>query len=69
LKNRREIALLVKTEAGWLQVDVTTKASDVEGMINDNLKDYPIDTPYKVQQRVIQYEIVSPTFSQSTVDK
>ena len=69
MKNRREIALLVKTKAGWLQVDVTTKASDVEGMINDNLKDYPIDTPYKVQQRVIQYEIVSPTFSQSTVDK
>lgn len=69
MKNRREIALLVKTQAGWLQVDVTTKASDVEGMINDNLKDYPIDTPYKVQQRVIQYEIVSPTFSQSTVDK
>tara|TARA_R100000329_G_C7618657_1_gene219863 strand:- start:8364 stop:8600 length:237 start_codon:yes stop_codon:yes gene_type:complete len=54
--NRREIALLVKTEAGWLQVDVTTRVTDVEQMIIDNLEGYPADTPYKVQQRIILHE-------------
>ena len=58
MKNKREIALLIKTEAGWLQVDVTTRTSDVERMIISNLKDRPIDTPYKVQQRIVQHERV-----------
>ena len=56
MRNRREIALLVKTKAGWLQVDVTTKASDIDAMVHSNLKNYPIDTPYKIQQRVVLYE-------------
>ena len=56
MSNRREIALLVKTKAGWLQVDVTTRVTDVEQMIIDNLEGYPADTPYKVQQRIILHE-------------
>ena len=56
MRNKREIALLVKTEAGWLQVDVTTRTSDIDAMVYNNLKNYPLDTPYKIQQRVVLYE-------------
>ena len=56
MRNKREIALLIKTEAGWLQVDVTTRTSDIDAMVYNNLKNYPLDTPYKIQQRVVLYE-------------
>ena len=54
---RREIALLFKTEDGWLQVDVTNNVSEVDAMLYRHLKKYPLNTPYKVQQRVVQFEL------------
>mgnify|MGYP003653213202 CR=1 FL=1 len=59
---RREYSLFVAHRyEGWEEIATAKTIIELENLIETTLSKFPLDTPYKVQQRTVLYERMGRT--------